>query len=102
MAAEQTGPDPSATFGTGQKQAADWLADNWDPGLTVRAWWALLAESGWGFPQFPTEWFGQGLPTDAAAGAKAAFLEIGALGPPPSPGPQPGAPLLLAPGRGEQ
>src|ERR1700689_5253941 len=66
MAAEQTGPAPSATFETGQKQAADWLADNWDPGLTVRAWWALLAESGWGFPQFPTEWFGQGLPTDAA------------------------------------
>ena len=101
MAAEQTGPDPSATFETGQKQAADWLADNWDPGLTVRAWWALLAESGWGFPQFPTEWFGQGLPTDAAVGAKAAFLEIGALGPPASLGQQLGAPMLLVHGSEE-
>ena len=101
MAAEQTGPDPSATFETGQKQAADWLADNWDPGLTVRAWWALLAESGWGFPQFPTEWFGQGLPADAVAGAKVAFLEAGALGPPASLGQQLGAPMLLVHGSEE-
>jgi alkylation response protein AidB-like acyl-CoA dehydrogenase len=100
MAAEQTGSDQS-TFETGQKQAADWLADNWDPGLTVRAWWALLAESGWGFPQFPVEWFGQGMPADVVAGAKTAFTDIGALGPPASLGQMLGAPMLLVHGSEE-
>ena len=103
MASAQTGPgqDPSGTFETAQKQAADWLADNWDPGLTVRAWWALLAESGWGFPQFPVEWFGKGLQAEAVAGAKAAFTEAGALGPPASLGQMLGAPMLLVHGSEE-
>jgi alkylation response protein AidB-like acyl-CoA dehydrogenase len=97
----QTEADPSSEFETGQKQAADWLADNWDPGRTVRAWWALLAESGWGFPQFPKEWFGQGLATQGVAGARAAFLEAGALGPPASLGQRLGAPMLLVHGSEE-
>ena len=84
MASAQTGsgPEPTGTFETARKQAADWLADNWDPELTVRAWWARLADSGWGFPQWPAAWFGRGLPADAVAGARASFTEAGALGPP--------------------
>jgi hypothetical protein len=42
---EQTGADPADAFDAGQKQAADWLADNWDPGRTVREWRALLASA---------------------------------------------------------
>ena len=103
MASEQTGPGPdsSGTFETAQKQTADWLADNWDPGRTVRDWWALLAESGYGFPQFPVEWFGQGLNAEAVAGVKAAFIEAGALGPPASLGQMLGAPMLLVHGSEE-
>ena len=103
MASAQTGPGPdsSGTFETAQKQAADWLADNWDPGRTVRDWWALLAESGYGFPQFPVEWFGQGLNAEAVAGVKAAFTEAGALGPPASLGQMLGAPMLLVHGSEE-
>ena len=103
MASAQTGngQGPTGTFETAQKQAADWLADNWDPGRTVRAWWALLAESGWGFPQFPAEWFGQGLNAEAVAGVKAAFMEAGALGPPASLGQMLGAPMLLVHGSEE-
>jgi alkylation response protein AidB-like acyl-CoA dehydrogenase len=100
VASAQT-PDPSGTFETAQQQAADWLSDNWDPGRTVRAWWARLAESGWGFPQFPAEWFGRGLTAEGVAGARAAFTEIGALGPPASLGQRLGAPMLLVHGSAE-
>jgi len=34
-------------------EAAAWLREHWNPDLTVREWWALLAESGWGFPSWP-------------------------------------------------
>src|ERR1700689_1148823 len=92
------GQDPASSFEIAQKQAAAWLAENWGPRLTVRRWWAGRAESGWGSPQFPEQWFGRGLPADAAAGVRAAFTEAGALGPPPGDGHARLAPLPLAPG----
>jgi alkylation response protein AidB-like acyl-CoA dehydrogenase len=97
-----SGQEPSGTFETARKQAAAWLADNWDPELTVRAWWARLAESGWGFPQWPADWLGRGLPADAVAGARTAFTEAGALGPPASLGQLLGAPTLLVHASQEQ
>jgi alkylation response protein AidB-like acyl-CoA dehydrogenase len=96
------GQDPASSFEIAQKQAAAWLAENWDPQLTVRQWWARLAESGWGFPQFPEQWFGRGLPADAAAGVRAAFTEAGALGPPAGNGQSLSAPMLLVHGSEEQ
>ena len=36
------------------------LDARWDPAITVGEWWDRLAESGWGFPTWPTEWFGRG------------------------------------------
>jgi alkylation response protein AidB-like acyl-CoA dehydrogenase len=103
VASAQTepGPDAASTFETAQKQAADWLADNWDPQLTVRDWWARLAESGWGFPQFPAEWFGKGLSAEGVAGARTAFTDVGALGAPASLGQMLGAPMLLVHGSEE-
>ena len=45
-----------------------WVKESWDADLTVREWWARLAESGWGYPTWPTDWFGKGLgPDDAVA-----------------------------------
>jgi hypothetical protein len=39
----------------GAREAAlSWLNANWDPALTVRAWWARLADSGWALPTWPT------------------------------------------------
>jgi alkylation response protein AidB-like acyl-CoA dehydrogenase len=75
--------------------ALSWLRANWDPTLTVREWWARLADSGWGFPSWPTEWFGQGLSADATAGVRSAFPEVGALPPPTGLGQMLGAPMLL-------
>jgi alkylation response protein AidB-like acyl-CoA dehydrogenase len=80
----------------GAREAAlSWLNANWDPALTVRAWWAMLADSGWAFPTWPTAWFGQGLSADAAAGVRSAYAGAGALPPPTGLGQLLGAPMLL-------
>src|SRR6201996_7995187 len=80
----------------GAREAAlSWLNANWDPALTVRAWWARLADSGWAFPAWPTAWFGQGMSADAAAGVRSAYADSGALPPPTGLGQLLGAPMLL-------
>jgi alkylation response protein AidB-like acyl-CoA dehydrogenase len=87
----------------GAKEAAlSWLHAHWDPALTVRAWWARLADSGWAFPAWPTAWFGQGLSADAAAGVRSAFTDTGALPPPTGLGQLLGAPMLLLHANEEQ
>jgi alkylation response protein AidB-like acyl-CoA dehydrogenase len=82
-------------------EAAAWLREHWDPDLRVREWWALLAESGWGFPTWPRERFGRGLRPEQAGAVRQAFLEVGAIGPPASLGQLLGAPTLLAHGSPE-
>ncbi|HYW23222.1 MAG TPA: acyl-CoA dehydrogenase family protein, partial [Terriglobales bacterium] len=79
-------------------EATAWLREHWDPDLRVREWWALLAESGWGFPTWPAERFGRGLRPEQAIAARQAFLEVGAIGPPASLGQMLGGPTLLAHG----
>ena len=92
-----TTPDDgrSDAYRNARDGALAWLQANWDPALTVRDWWARRAESGWGFPTWPTEWFGQGLSADAAAGVRSAFTESGALPPPTGLGQMLGATMLL-------
>src|SRR5262245_13341571 len=84
-----------------QQAAAGWLRQHWDPDLRVHEWWALLAESGWGFPSWPREWFGRGLRPEQAIAARPAFAEVGAIGPPASLGQLLGGPTLLAHGSRE-
>ncbi|MCP5027622.1 MAG: acyl-CoA dehydrogenase [Actinomycetia bacterium] len=79
-----------------------WLAENWDPDRPLGEWWALLAESGWGFPHYPNEWFGRGLAPDEAALVEAQFRAAGAYGPPHGIATMMVAPLLLELGTEEQ
>ena len=44
-------------------EAEAWFRSSWDPDLPLRAWWKRLAESGWGFPTWPSEWYGRDLPS---------------------------------------
>ena len=44
-----------------------WIANHWDPDLSLREWRGLLLESGWAAPSWPVEWFGRGLPPAADA-----------------------------------
>ena len=98
-----TQPDGQSDDYLGAREGAlSWLKANWDPALTVRQWWALLADSGWGFPTWPAEWFGQNLSADAAAGVLSAFPDSGALPPPTGVGQNLGAPMLLLHANEEQ
>ena len=98
-------PEPEARsdeYEAAREAALAWLTAHWDPGLTVRAWWASLAESGWGFPTWPEPWFGKGMSADEAAGVRAAYASTGALGPPAGLGQLLGGPTLLVHGTDEQ
>jgi len=93
--------EPEAVVAARQAVRA-WLAEAWDPGLTVRAWWARLAESGWGYPHWPTEWFGRGLGPIESAAVGEELAAAGALGPPNGVGPSMGANVLFVYGTEEQ
>jgi len=79
-----------------------WLDDNWDPQLTVREWWRRLGESGWGFPTWPSEWFGRGLSSEMAAAVRSELGRARVLGPPGGLGQGLAAPTILAHGDEEQ
>jgi alkylation response protein AidB-like acyl-CoA dehydrogenase len=79
-----------------------WLRDAWDPRLTVREWWARLAESGWGMPHWPAEWFGRSIPEREAAAVGEELAAAGVLGPPGGVGTAMVAPVLFAHGSEEQ
>ena len=96
-------PDENAdAYQSAREEALSWLTANWDPALPVRAWWARLADSGWGFPGWPAEWFGRGLSADAAAGVRSAYAAAGVLPPPTGLGQLLGGPMLLVHGSQEQ
>jgi alkylation response protein AidB-like acyl-CoA dehydrogenase len=68
----------------------DWLADNWDPDLTVGEWWQRLGASGWAVPTWSVDDFGKGLSRADGVRIQNAITAFGAL---PAPG---GLGLLLA------
>jgi alkylation response protein AidB-like acyl-CoA dehydrogenase len=78
------------------------LKDAWDPRLTVREWWGRLAESGWGMPHWPAEWFGRSLANREAAAVREEMAAAGVLGPPAGVGPAMVGPVLFAYGSEEQ
>lgn len=64
------------------EEAHQWYASNWDPQMMVGDWWAMLAESGWGYSFWPVGRFGRGLSHTEALEADRARDEVGAFGPP--------------------
>jgi len=79
-----------------------WVEANWDPDLTVRGWWARLADSGWAYPTWPVGSFGRGLDQEAAAVVADELARAGVLGPPHNQAQTMGAPVLLDFGTPEQ
>ena len=71
----------AATAGEVAEQVRQWLAEHWDPERPLPEWRAILADSGWGCPTWPTEDYGRGLPAELAPVVTAAFAEVGAVGP---------------------
>ncbi len=75
-----TTDDPDRVYA----EASAWFRDHWDPLLTVRHWWRLLADAGYAFPGWPEGYGGRGLGTRAARAAAVPRLR------PPKPSGQPG------------
>ena len=73
-----------------------WLDDTWDPQRPLLEWRELLADSGWGCPSWPSQWYGKDLPGDDAARVLDALKGAGAVGPAIGVGMSLAAPTLLA------
>jgi alkylation response protein AidB-like acyl-CoA dehydrogenase len=83
-------------------EATEWFASNWDPELSLREWWMLLATSGWGFPTWPASWFGRGLPSSLTRAVAEARRSVGALGPPAGIAQHLAGPTIIAHGTPDQ
>ncbi len=83
-------------------EVRSWLANNWDPDLTVAEWWDRLCDSGWAMPTWPQEWFGKGLPRELAGVVSAELRAAGAIGPPSGLGTLLAGPTILVHGTDEQ
>ena len=83
-------------------EVRSWLAGHWDPEMALGEWWTLLARSGWGFPHYPEEWFGRGLPASAGSVVARELRAVGAFGPPLGIATMMVGPMLLELGTEEQ
>ncbi len=79
-----------------------WLAEHWDPDLTVAQWWQRVGASGWSAPHFPREWGGLGYSRQSVVATRNAFLQHGAVQPPSGLGMLMAAPTILSHGTPEQ
>jgi alkylation response protein AidB-like acyl-CoA dehydrogenase len=80
----------SATSTDPVDEVKAWLADNWDPDLTVGEWWERLGTSGWAVPTWSPDTFGKGLSRVEGVLVQQEIADFGAL---PAPG---GLGLMLA------
>lgn len=63
-----------------REEVRAWLAENWDPDLSLTEWRRRLVSSGWGCPTWPVEWFGKGLSEALGEVVQAEFRRVGAVG----------------------
>jgi alkylation response protein AidB-like acyl-CoA dehydrogenase len=61
-------------------EVRQWLAANWNPDMSLVEWRSRLADSGWGMPQWPKEWYGRGLPHTLARVVEEELANVGAVG----------------------
>ena len=73
-----------------------WLEENWDADRPLGPWRSLLADSGWGCPSWPKQWYGRGLPVAMDDVVTAEFARVGAVGVPVGGGMGLAAPTILA------
>ncbi len=61
-------------------EVRDWLAANWNPDADLIEWRKKLADTGWGMPGWPKDWFGRGLTGALAAVVEEELRTFGAVG----------------------
>src|SRR5687767_16014284 len=72
-----------------------WLEEHWDPDLGLVEWRSRLADSGWGCPTWPAEWYGRGLPATDPEAVAAELDRAAAVGTPAGRGIGLAAPTIL-------
>ncbi|PPR60321.1 MAG: (2S)-methylsuccinyl-CoA dehydrogenase [Alphaproteobacteria bacterium MarineAlpha4_Bin2] len=68
------------TEGAIREKVRAWLVDNWDPDFGLVQWRNMLADSGWGAPHWPKEWYGLNLPVGLVPVVEEEFEQVGAVG----------------------
>ena len=63
-----------------RKDVRLWLETHWDPNMDLVAWRNLLADSGWGVPAWPEEWYGKNFPMSLVNAVQAEIRNFGAVG----------------------
>lgn len=71
-----------ATEESVRSEVRAWLDAHWDRDLSLREWRERLADSGWGCPSWPADWWGRGLPVQFESVVSQEFRRIGAVGVP--------------------
>ncbi|HEV3225419.1 MAG TPA: acyl-CoA dehydrogenase family protein, partial [Acidimicrobiales bacterium] len=84
-----------------REEVAAWVAEQWDPDLSLVDWRRRLAASGWAAPSWPTRWHGAGLALWTDEVVSGALLAAGAVGAPVGVGMALAAPTILSHGPDE-
>ena len=63
-----------------RQDVRDWLTSNWNPNLDLVRWRELLADSGWGAPDWPRDYFGRDLDPQLSTVVEEELARIGAIG----------------------
>ena len=63
-----------------RQDVRDWLTSNWNPNLDLVRWRELLADSGWGAPDWPRDYFGRDLAPQLSTVVEEELARIGAIG----------------------
>ena len=78
-----------------RREVRAWLEANWRPDLSLVEWRNRLADSGWGCPTWPVEWYGRGLSVSLGDVVAEEFERAGAVGTPGGGGMTLAAPTIL-------
>ena len=62
------------------REVTQWLSEHWDPNMDLLAWRSLVADSGWGAPSWPTDYYGKDMSPQEASIVEGAFADFGAVG----------------------
>jgi alkylation response protein AidB-like acyl-CoA dehydrogenase len=85
-----------------REQMEAWIALHWTPDITVRRWWAHLADAGYASPTLPVTAGGLGWPGGLAAEVQNTLTRCQVLGPPGGLGLSLAAPTIAQHGTPEQ
>jgi alkylation response protein AidB-like acyl-CoA dehydrogenase len=89
MSEAASGPAAGLSADSFRAEVQQWIADHWNPELSLREWRYRLADSGWACPTWPSQWCGRGL-SGALGGVVAEEMRRAVV-----PGPSEGVGMML-------